>query len=65
MATSFAALQARCPLCGQPALSVGRGGFVEEDELYAIQLGPDFARGYSLCDDCGVLADLPSDLTLN
>jgi hypothetical protein len=65
MATVFAPLQARCPLCGSPVLSVGRGGRVEHEDLHPIQLRPDLTRSYTLCDDCGVLADLPTDLTLN
>jgi len=65
MATSFAAVQTRCPLCGSPVLSFGRGGQIEREELHPIQLGPDFARSYTLCDDCGILADLPANLTLN
>jgi hypothetical protein len=34
-------------------------------ELRTIPLSNDFTRGYTLCDDCGVLADLPAGLTLN
>ena len=34
-------------------------------ELRTIPLANDFTRGYTLCDDCGVLADLPAGLTLN
>ena len=29
------------------------------------KVGNEFGRGYTLCDDCGVLADLPTGLTLN
>ena len=65
MSTSIAAIQARCPLCGSPVLSVGPGGRVESEDLHPIQLGADVARGYTLCDDCGLLADMPTDLTLN
>ena len=65
MGTTIGAVQAHCPLCGSPVLSVGRSGRVFSDDLHPIQLGPDFGRGYSLCDDCGVLANLPTDLTLN
>lgn len=65
MATSLAALHTRCPLCGSPVLSFGRSGLVEHEGLHPIQLGPDFGRSYTLCDDCGILADLPADLTLN
>ena len=67
MGTSIAAVavQARCPLCGSPVLSVGRHGRVIAEDVHPIQIGPEFRRGYSLCDDCGLLADLPNDLTLN
>ena len=65
MGTSFAAIQAQCPLCGSPVLAVSRGGRVTSQDLHPIQLGPVSGRGYTLCDDCGVLADLPTDLTLN
>jgi len=65
MATTVPALRARCPLCGSPVLSVGRSGHVLDDDLHPIQVGPELGRGYTLCDDCGILADLPDDLTLN
>jgi hypothetical protein len=65
MGASFAAVQAQCPLCGSPVLSVSPGGRVISEDVHPIQLGSAFGRGYSLCDDCGVLADLPPDLTLN
>ena len=59
------AMEARCPLCGSPVLSVARSGRVIALELRTIPLANDFTRGYTLCDDCGVLADLPAGLTLN
>jgi hypothetical protein len=65
MGTTIAAVQALCPLCGSPVLSVGRSGRVFSEDLHPIQLGPEFGRGYTLCDDCGVLADLPTNLTVN
>jgi hypothetical protein len=65
MGTTFAAVQALCPLCGSPVLSVSRGGRVLSDELHPIPLGRDLGRGYTLCDDCGVLAHIPADLTFN
>jgi hypothetical protein len=58
-------LRARCPLCGSPVLSLARSGKVLSLDLRAIPLGGEFGRGYTLCDDCGVLADLPAGLTLN
>jgi hypothetical protein len=48
MGTTFASVQALCPLCGSPVLSIARSG-----------------RGYTLCDDCGILTNLPSNLTRN
>ena len=66
MGTTIAnAVDARCPLCGSLVLSVARSGRVVAFDLRAIPLGDDFGRGYTLCDDCGVLADLPTGLTLN
>jgi hypothetical protein len=65
MGTTFAAVQALCPLCESPVLSIGRSGRVFAEDLHPIQLGPESGRGYTLCDDCGVLANLPTDLTLN
>jgi hypothetical protein len=65
MGTSIAAVQALCPLCGSPVLSIGRSGRVFEEDLRPIQLGPELGRGYTLCDDCGLLANLPTDLTRN
>jgi hypothetical protein len=63
--TTIAAVQALCPLCGSPVLSIGRYGHVFAEDLHPIQLGPELGRGYTLCDDCGVLANLPTDLTRN
>ena len=65
MSTDIVAIQARCPLCGAPVLSIGRGGHVVEGALHPVPLGEDVTRGYMLCDGCGVLADLPANLTLN
>ena len=65
MGTTFANVQAFCPLCGSPVLSVGRTGRVLDDDVHPIQLGPELGRGYTLCDDCGILTNLPSNLTLN
>jgi hypothetical protein len=65
MGASVIAVRACCPLCGSPVLSVGRAGKVLGEDLHPIQLGQDAGRGYSLCDDCAILTDLPDDLTLN
>jgi hypothetical protein len=65
MGTTIAAVQAHCPLCGSPVLSVGRSGRVFAEDLRPIHLGPETGRGYTLCDDCGLLAHLPTNLTLN
>ncbi len=65
MGTSFTSVQAFCPLCGSPVLSVGRTGRVFDEDVHPVQVGRELGRGYILCDDCGVLADLPDDLTLN
>jgi hypothetical protein len=65
MGTPVAAVEARCPLCGSPVLSVARSGKVLTLDLHAIPIGNEFGRGYTLCDDCGVLADIPTGLTLN
>lgn len=66
MNTSFAgAVEARCPLCGLGVVSGGRHGRAVAFDLRAIRLGSEPGRGYMLCDDCGLLADLPAGLTLN
>ncbi|PYQ24372.1 MAG: hypothetical protein DMF79_01950 [Acidobacteria bacterium] len=65
MGTSFVAVTACCPLCGSSVLSVSGAGRVLSEEGHPIALTGDRARGYMLCDDCGMLADLPTDLTLN
>jgi len=65
MGTGFASVNACCPLCGSPVLSIGRTGRVLDEDLHPIQIGRELGRGYTLCDECGVLADLPVGLTLN
>jgi len=65
MGTTFATVHAYCPLCGSPVLSVERSGRVLEDDVHPIQLGPELGRGYTLCDDCGILTRLPGNLTRN
>jgi hypothetical protein len=64
MATTMLAVSATCPLCGAPVLAVNGLGRVESDDVHPVALGRGSA-GYSLCDGCGVLADLPANLTLN
>jgi hypothetical protein len=61
------ALEARCPLCGESILSIGRGGRVEAEDLHPVPLYKmrHAGEGYMLCDECGVLAELPADITLN
>ena len=60
-------LRAECPLCGGSILTVGHGGHLDADELYAVPLHRRgrFGEGFTLCDECGMLADLPPDVTLN
>jgi hypothetical protein len=67
MAAFVLAVDARCPLCGASVLSVSQGGKVIAEELHAVPLNRrrGSAEGYTLCDDCGVLANLPTNLTLN
>jgi hypothetical protein len=68
MATTFVVgVDARCPLCGESILSINRGGHVETADLHPVPLyrRRGTGEGYMLCDDCGVLAELPSDITLN
>ena len=43
MGTTIAAVQALCPLCGSPVLSVGRSGRVFAEDLRPIQLGTESA----------------------
>ena len=65
MATTMAAVSASCPLCGAPVLAVNSVGRVESDDVHPVALGRRSSAGYTLCDGCGVLADLPTNLTLN
>ena len=60
-------VETQCPLCDGPMLTVGRGGQVDADEPYAVPLHRRgrFGEGFTLCDECGMLADLPPDVTLN
>src|SRR5262245_49987786 len=66
MATFVAAFDTPCPLCGSPVLSLGRGGRVLAEDIHAIPLHRHRGgESYTLCDDCAVLALLPTDLTVN
>lgn len=65
MGTSLAAVSAQCLLCGTPVLSVGSGGRVVSEDLHPVVVGPEAGKAFMLCDECGVLADLPTNLTLN
>jgi hypothetical protein len=62
----LAAVDARCPLCGESILSVDGSGRVTSEDLHPVALSKGGAgEGYMLCDDCGMLADLPTNLTIN
>ena len=65
--TSVVAMDARCPLCGSPILSFGLGGRVVAEDLHPLPLHRrgDTGEGYMVCDDCGVLAEMSAELTLN
>jgi hypothetical protein len=68
MATALAAtVHAQCPLCGTSILSVSRGGRVDSEDLRAVPLynTRGSGEGFMVCDDCGLLTSLPSDITLN
>lgn len=65
MATTMPSVSATCPLCGACVLSVNVLGRVESEYLHPVALGRLGNTGYGLCDGCGVLADLPVNLTLN
>lgn len=60
-------IEALCPLCGVSILSVGSGGRVVAEDVHPVALHRRgrFGEGFMLCDECGMLADLPSDVTLN
>lgn len=57
-------MAARCPLCGVQILSIGRGGHVMAEDLHPVPMHKrgGSGEGYMLCDDCGVLAELPDDV---
>lgn len=66
-AVAAVGVEARCPLCGVSILSVGRGGQVLAEDLHPVPLyrRGRFGEGFMLCDECGMLADLPQGVTLN
>jgi len=65
MGTTITAVQPQCPLCGSPVQSFVRSRRAFAEDPRPLSLGPELGRSYTLCDDCGVLASLPSNLTLN
>lgn len=66
MSAVAVAVDARCPVCGSSILAVGRSGRVLTEDLHPIPLHRRRGKeGYMVCDDCGVLAELPANLTLN
>jgi hypothetical protein len=66
MAAFAVPVDARCPLCGTSILSVGRGGRILSDDAHPVSIYANKScEGFVLCDDCGLLAELPTDLTLN
>jgi hypothetical protein len=48
-------------------LSFGLGGRVVAEDLHPVPLHRQggTGEGYMVCDDCGVLAELSAELTLN
>lgn len=67
MAAFALAVDARCPICGAPILSVGLTGRVLAQDLHLVPLRPHERAGqaYTVCDDCGMLAEMSTELTLN
>jgi hypothetical protein len=67
MAAFTLAVDARCPLCGTTILRVNHGGLVLSEDLHPVPLRRAHrpGEGYMLCDDCGMLADLPLNSTVN
>jgi hypothetical protein len=65
MGTSFASANPRCPLCGSVMISVSKAGRVLSGDLHPIALNHTRGRGYTLCEECGTLADLPFGQTFN
>lgn len=67
MAAFTLAVDAHCPLCDASILTVSREGHVMSEDLHPVPLRRSNrpGEGYMLCDDCGMLADLPLNSTLN
>jgi len=68
MAAFALAVDARCPVCGAPILSVGSTGRVLAQDLHLVPLRAHEKRAgqaYTVCDDCGMLAEMSPDITLN
>jgi hypothetical protein len=55
-----------CPLCGKRILSLGQSGWVMTEDPLLIPLHRGRSgEGFMLCEECGMLAALPADMTLN
>jgi hypothetical protein len=68
MAAFALAVDARCPVCGAPILSIGVSGRVLAEDLHLVPLRTHdrrFGQAYTVCDDCGTLAEMTDELTLN
>ena len=57
---------ATCPLCDSPMVVVSATEKkVVVFDVRTVPMDQGLRRSYTLCDDCGILADLPKDLTIN
>ena len=68
MAAFALAVDARCPVCGASILSVGATGRVVSQDLHLVPLRAHEKRtgqAYTVCDDCGLLAEMSPHITLN
>ena len=67
MAAVVTAVDARCPLCECSILTIGRSGHVTAEDLHPVPMRRmrGSVEGYMLCGECGTLAQLPHDLTMN
>jgi hypothetical protein len=67
MAAFALAIDPRCPLCRTSIVTVSRGGHLMSEDLHPVPLRHSNrpGEGYILCDDCGMLADLPFNSTKN